>query len=71
LLETILHVFVGHRLDQRRGEAHNIPAMPIVEHAPDRGGVVEVAEAVLSQLVKVHEDRDEHDPGQGRPPPER
>jgi hypothetical protein len=30
--------------------------MLTVEHAPDRSGVVEVAEAVLPQLIKVHED---------------
>ncbi len=34
--------------------------MKIIQHAPDRSGIIEIAEAVLSQLVKVHENRDEH-----------
>src|SRR5260370_18598590 len=37
--------------------------MPAIEHAPNRRGIIKVAEAVLSQLIKVHEDRDEHDGG--------
>src|SRR5437867_3415643 len=45
--------------------------MPTVEHAPDRSGIIKVAEAVLSQLVKVHVDRNEHDTGQPQSPPER
>jgi hypothetical protein len=38
--------------------------MPIIQHTSDRSGIIQVAEAVLPQLVKVHENRDEHDTSQ-------
>ncbi len=34
--------------------------MKVIKHAPDRGGIIQIAEAVPPQLIEVHEDRDEH-----------
>src|SRR6266700_3466610 len=45
--------------------------MPAVQHAPDGRCVVEIAKAVLTKLVKVHKDRDEHDNGQRESSPDR
>src|SRR5947207_1842427 len=38
--------------------------MPVVQHASDSCGIVEIAEAILSQLEEIHEDRDEYDSAQ-------
>jgi hypothetical protein len=46
--------------DEAAGVKRNIKKVsPIIEHTSD-GGIACVGEAVLAQLVEVHEERDDH-----------
>lgn len=57
--------FLNYQISVESEGVVSLSVSPVVEHAPDRSGIIQIAKAVLSQLVKVHENRDEHHSAQG------
>src|SRR5579862_1238123 len=57
------------RYEAARIERDKEEVMQTIGHALHASRIIEIAEPVLSQLIKVHKDRDEHYANQAQPRP--